>query len=275
MRGHHINSLGDRQQLGRVQVLADQMNPWMLTQSRQVEMTLLAPGHHVRVNLDHHRTLRMTGQRGIEHAFKIGGGGALQRCIAARLIGHQHTRLRQIASLDTDAIVFGHALLTPTGLQGTGTQVLRFGQRNRDQLFEARRGAGIVINAQRVDHQRQRRLIGTQAHGTQKTVFHREQWQTGLDCSCLSTQGAGLAAPRKDFIGLANVTHRSTQQPVFGQQGGEGSNLLCTLRQNQQRATRWSDIVHKKQWISVTGALVCQARIDANLTEMLSRTCRR
>ncbi|MNP11629.1 hypothetical protein D3C76_1038250 [compost metagenome] len=159
----------------------------MLAQRRQVEVPLLAPGHHVRVHLDHHRTLRVAGQRGVEHALEIGSSGALQRGIAAGLIGHQHARLRQHTGLDPRAVVLGYTLLTPTCLQGTRTQHLGLGQRQGNQLFEARRAAGVVIDAQRVDDQRQRRVFSTQAHRAQKTVFDRNQRQPGSIGSRLCT----------------------------------------------------------------------------------------
>ncbi|MCY1457224.1 hypothetical protein D9M71_744960 [compost metagenome] len=129
----------------------------------------------------------MAGQRNVEHALEISGAGTLQRGIAARLIGDQHARLRQRTAFDPRAVVFRHTLFAPARLQGAGTQGLCLGQRQRNQLFETGRTAGVVVDAQRVDDQRQWRVFSPQAHRAQKTVFDRDQRQPGSIGSRLCT----------------------------------------------------------------------------------------
>ncbi|MNV69728.1 hypothetical protein D3C71_1626500 [compost metagenome] len=116
-----------------------------------------------------------------------------------------------MALFDAGAVVLGDALFPPARLQGPGAESLRFTQGCRDQYFQARRIIGIVINAQVIDDQRQRRLIRAKAHRTQKTILYRQHRQTGFLCFPLGKQCAWLATPRQQHIGLSDVTSRTRQ----------------------------------------------------------------
>ncbi|MNF60164.1 hypothetical protein D3C84_417740 [compost metagenome] len=245
LRGHHVHGPQARQQLGRVDIARQHLDPWLVSQRRQVEMPALAAGDHVRMHLEQDRAGGIARQGRLEHRPEVGGAGALQRGIGEGLVGHQHTVGGQVGVFDAGVVVLGHPLLLPQLLQRRGTQGVGIVQGEGNQLLQARRRAGIVVHADVIDDQRQRWLVSAQAHGTQEAVFQCEDGSIGFRRLGHGLECAGFAPPRHHAVGLRHVAHSPVVRRVIGQQRGQRGNALSTLGEDQQaRAMR--NVIHKR-----------------------------
>ncbi|MNC54452.1 hypothetical protein D3C75_1039370 [compost metagenome] len=95
-----------------------------------------------------------------------------------------------------------------------------------DQLFEAGRLGSVVVHAHVIDDQRQGRLVGAQAHGTDEAVFQRENGLASLVRLGHCLDGAWFAAPGHYPISELDIAHSTALQREFGQQGRQCTDAL-------------------------------------------------
>ncbi|MNP54586.1 hypothetical protein D3C76_1491530 [compost metagenome] len=103
----------------------------------------------------------VTSQSFIEHRHEIVSCRALQRCVAGRLVCHEYAVRWKGGHFNTRIVVFRHPLLLPERFERHRSCLLLVSEGLSDQLLQPRRLAGVVVDTDIIDNQRQWRLIGT------------------------------------------------------------------------------------------------------------------
>ena len=183
----------------------------------------------------------MFGQRCTQHAGEMLGPGlaAGDRGIAPGLIDHQHRAGPFGVVGFAGMVVFGDARRTPRLAQRFGP--CGFGRRGarRDQAFEARGVARIVVNTFVVPHQGQGRIVRPQPDGAQKPVFDAQHRQTASGRPSLGALRAGFLSPGQHRVGAMAPRGPRADESGFRQQCGQGRNLGHTLAMNHPARWGW------------------------------------
>ncbi len=91
-----------------------------------------------------------------------------------------------------------HQAPRPRHIPRHARQLIRI---TRQQSLQRRRLRAVVVDAQLVRHQKQRRKTLPRAKRPQKTVLGPQQRQAQLSCQPFGLQGAGLAPPSQHRLG--------------------------------------------------------------------------
>jgi hypothetical protein len=180
LRGHHVHRLRSGQQGGGVATIGREAQA-IGAEAGRGQATALATRRDIGMGLDQDRAVGMVGQGGVEHGLEALGIGLAMadRKIAEGLIHHQHIAFLRHFRLP-GAVVFADPLLAPQLTQGPGASRLLRGERPCNQLLEATGAIGVVIDAEIINHQGERRTIRSKAEGAQEAILTTPERQPAV-----------------------------------------------------------------------------------------------